>query len=103
METLKLCKYYSKVLWGPKGPFVLQKDYLNPRNSGKCLGSAIEKKFLPYGASWGPPGPPLGLWATALDLLITINQALFSYCVEIVLYGVLFMFNSFSAYVRLII
>ncbi len=38
----------------------LQKDYLR---HGKCLGFAIEKTLLPYGASWGPSEAPFGLWA----------------------------------------
>ena len=61
---LKLYKYYSKILKRVQRALIgLQKDYFGPKNTGKCLGFAIEKKFLLYRASWGPPGPPLACGA----------------------------------------
>ena len=61
---LKLYKYYSKIPKRVQRALIgLQKDYFGPKNTGKCLGFAIEKKFLLYRASWGPPGPPLACGA----------------------------------------
>ena len=90
-KLLKLCKYYSKVPKRVQRALIgLQKDYFGPKNTGKCLGFAIEKKFLLYRATWGAPGPPLACGAprkilgchplsTALttfnDAMLDINHA----------------------------
>ena len=61
---LKLCKYYSKVPKRVQRALIgLQKDYFGPKNTGKYLGFAIEKKIHIVQGLLGPPGAPLGLWA----------------------------------------
>ena len=62
-KLLKLCKYYSKVPKRVQRALIgLQKDYFGPKNTGKCLGFAIEKKIPIVQGLLGPPGAPLGLW-----------------------------------------